>query len=131
MTHVSKRQLSDDAVNLLKDALLHTFSNLTPQQTKTVLSSLLTPTEITMLAKRLGIVYLLNSGESEANVAEVVKATRQTVARIRLQMEADPTTPKSYFAKKFDTWKKSEELNKLLKDVVKYTARTMIRNIRF
>lgn len=130
MTHVSKRRIPDKTKKLLIEALLYSLSNSNTLDTKKVLSALLTDTEVLMLSKRLGIAYLLQQGQDEIDVADVVKVTRQTVARIKLQLDAGSTEARSFLLKKLGSWKNSVLLRMLLRDAALSFARGLIRNTR-
>lgn len=127
MTHVSRRRMPDETRDILENALLYIFSNLKPSQTNKILSTLLTRTEKTMLAKRLGITYLLQESLDDNKIADIVKTTRQTVARIRLQLLAGSKEERDYLLLKLSKWGKIKKLKELAKDVAISIAKRILR----
>lgn len=130
MPHVSRRKISDKNKVLLDDALIFAFSDLKPQEVGKIFATLLTKTEQTMLAKRLGIAYFLKQGVEETEIAEGVKTTRQTVARIRLQLLAGPEDAYQYLLNKLSEWHQIRAFKKLVKDAAISAANKIIRGAR-
>lgn len=88
MPHVSRRPLTKKA----EKELLKTFEIVMSKIGKTeemggFLSSLLSPTERIMLAKRLAIVILLKQGMQETDIGNALCVTRGTVDRLKLLFE--------------------------------------------
>jgi len=85
MPHVSKNRLSKkaekDLLELLEIVLTKTGNR---DKMSNFLLSLLSDTERTMLAKRLGAVLMLKSGASETETANSLHITRETVSRINM-----------------------------------------------
>lgn len=127
MPHVSRRRIPDDEKALLDDALVHTFSSLKPPEVRQIFSTLLTETERVMLAKRLGIIYFLNEKVHESEIAEAVKVTRQTVARIRLQLLEVSQEAYRLVLEKLSSWERLTIFKGLLKEATKKVARTLVR----
>jgi len=82
-----------------------------------VFSTLITETETKMLIKRLAILFLLNQGLDLENIAKETCTTRQTVARIRLQLLEIPDEDKSFVIKELNKWKNIETFKSLLKSL--------------
>ena len=129
MTHVSRRKIPDKTKAVLLDALTYGFSNLKPTQTRKILSTLLTNTETIMLAKRLGIAYLLKENAQEVDIAEILKTTRQTVARIRLQLDAGSPESREFLIQKLAKWERVSMFKSLLKTVVMGLAKEFAKNL--
>ena len=115
MPHVSKKKLPVNIEKLLEEALVKVFSNLQSNSVKKVFSTLITETETKMLMKRLAILFLLNQGLDLENIAKETRTTRQTVARIRLQLLEIPDESKSFVIKELNKWKNIETFKSLLK----------------
>lgn len=130
MTHVSRRKIPDKTKAVLLDALIYGFSNLKPTQAHKILSALLTNTETIMLAKRLGIAYLLRENAEEVDIAEIVKTTRQTVARIRLQLDAGSPESREFLIQKLAKWERVSLFKSLLKTVGLGLAKEFAKNLR-
>ena len=80
-----------------------------------------------MLAKRLGITYLLQESLDDNKIADIVKTTRQTVARIRLQLLAGSKEERDYLLLKLSKWGKIKKLKELAKDVAISIAKRILR----
>lgn len=104
MGHLSKRRLPNDTRKLIDKALLWTFSRLKGNQSELVIESILTPTERIMLAKRLGILFLLKEGKEEAAIAETLKVTQGTVSRIKLQHQLVSSQASNFLFRKLSNW---------------------------
>ena len=105
MPHLSKRRIDRDTEKLIDSALVWTFSRLKGNEVNFVFSSLLTPTERLMLAKRLGILFLLNENKTEDNTAQTLKVTQQTVSRISLQHKIVAPQASNFIFRKLSNWK--------------------------
>lgn len=125
MPHVSRKMVPEETKKVLKEALVFVFSNLKPDEVKKAFSSLLTETEQIMLAKRLGISFLLNENIDDVNIADTVKTTRQTVARIRLQLKAGLAEAKDFLLRRLSSWKRI----RILKNTAKQIAISAVKRI--
>ena len=97
MTHVSRKKLevqADKFLNKLLTAVL--TKKYSAKEASKIMKVLITPTEINMMRKRIGIIYLLNKGMDLENISKLTKTTRQTVARIRLQLLEVESEDKQY-----------------------------------
>ncbi|KKQ37619.1 MAG: hypothetical protein US53_C0014G0009 [Candidatus Woesebacteria bacterium GW2011_GWA1_37_7] len=97
MTHVSRKKLEvqvDKFLNKLLTAVL--TKKYSAKEASKIMKVLITPTEINMMRKRIGIIYLLNKGMDLENISKLTKTTRQTVARIRLQLLEVESEDKQY-----------------------------------
>src|SRR3989337_1968829 len=106
MTPVSRIKLEKQIDKLLNDMLTMTLAKQSsPKDALKLMNVLLTPTEIKMVKKRIGIIYLLNEGLDIENISKITKTTRQTVTRIRLQLLEVNPEDKSYVDKVLKTIK--------------------------
>ena len=97
MTHVSRKKLEvqvDKFLNKLLTAVL--TKKYSAKEASKIMKVLITPTEVNMMRKRIGIIYLLNKGMDLENISKLTKTTRQTVARIRLQLLEVESEDKQY-----------------------------------
>ena len=97
MTHVSRKKLEvqvDKFLNKLLTAVL--TKKYSAKEASKIMKVLITPTEVNMMRKRIGIIYLLNKGMDLENISKLTKTTRQTVARIRLQLLEIESEDKQY-----------------------------------
>lgn len=89
MPHVSNYKLSkkseDEIVKNLNLVLTFIHSG---DEMVSFLNALLSPTEKIMLAKRLAMIVLLESGMSDSQISELLHVTQGTIARMRLFYEA-------------------------------------------
>jgi len=126
MTHLSRKKVPDETNKALKKALFYLFTNLKKPQVPKILSSLLTDTEQKMLLKRLGILYLLNEGESQPGIANALKTTRQTVARIQLQLKAGSKESQKTLLAKLTKWGNIKFFEKVLKKAALFVIKNYL-----
>ena len=115
MTHLSRKKVPENTINILKKSTEYIFSKLKPKEFDGIANTLLTETERKMLYKRIGIIYLLKNKVPEIEIADILKTTRQTVARIRLQLQTIPAKEKDILLKKLHSWKNISTLKSLVK----------------
>lgn len=92
MAQVSKYPLPKEVEERMFDVFWQTIANLTTKQSvKKFLYDLLSPTEKTMLAKRLGIAILLLKGYDYRSISEILKVSTATIMLINnwLKTEGD------------------------------------------
>ncbi len=89
MTHISSYKLSkkaeEEIVNNLNLALTFIRSG---EEMVSFLGALLSSTEKIMLAKRLSMIVLIESGMSDSQISDLLHVTNGTVAKMRLFYEA-------------------------------------------
>ncbi len=88
MPHISNKELDK---NLEKKIFLDLLSILNKSKDKNLLSEslneILTKVEKIMLAKRISIILMLESGLPQQKITEVLKVSPSTVAKMSLQLE--------------------------------------------
>lgn len=130
MPHLSKKELDPRT----KREILQTFEmilgKLNRNEVNEFLSSLLTKTERTMLAKRLAIVTLLQEGVDDVDIAEALGVTRVTVNRIQLKIYL---YPKGFeiARRKINEDKIMSELKKSLVSVASYALNASSGRVKF
>lgn len=93
MPHISSKKLSSHFSEKLFRKLLAVLGQAQNKQSlASVVNELLTPTEKTMLAKRLAIILMLESNTPQHRVVEILKVSPSTVAKISLKIEIDKYT---------------------------------------
>ncbi|OGM59872.1 hypothetical protein A3A75_01005 [Candidatus Woesebacteria bacterium RIFCSPLOWO2_01_FULL_39_10] len=127
MTHVSKRSLPLETIELLNKALLNLFSNSSPIEIKHIISTLITKTERIMILKRLGILSLMQEGLTLDETSESLKTTRQTVARIQLELLTIPEEDQNFVLKKLSSWNYFQKLKQILKKSAIWSAKKILR----
>jgi len=119
MTHVSKKRIKDNTLETLDKALEHVFKNLSQSDVKSLFASLFTKTEKTMLLKRIGIISLLEQKASPESISKITATTRQTVARIRLQLLEVAEKDKKILYRKIKAFNAVSDFKKLVEGIVK------------
>lgn len=104
MPHLSRRKLNQKTEKLIGSALVWAFSRLKENEANYVFESLLSPTEKLMLAKRLGIIFLLNENSDETTISETLKVTQATVSRIKFQHKHVSQNSSSFLLHKLNNW---------------------------
>ncbi|HVS79377.1 MAG TPA: Trp family transcriptional regulator [Candidatus Paceibacterota bacterium] len=86
MPHVSKKNISNKISLKIEERLLRVVTGLNSKKSA-MLFELLTITEKTMLAKRLGIVFMLTEKRSFYEISEKLGVSTSTVSRIEDDMK--------------------------------------------
>lgn len=129
MTHVSKKKLPKDVSRLFKEALLEVFKSNTKDDINSILSSLMTKTELVMLYKRLMTILLLSEGLSSDDIAKSTKTTRQTVLRVNDQMKLMNDSDKKLLLHKLANWKRKNLLKSAINNLLEAESPSkIIRN---
>ena len=123
MPHISRLKLNKQIEKELVEALTFTFTNLTKaDDMQKFLTSLFSPTEELMLAKRFAIVVLLKEGFSQIEISRTLHVTRETVSRIALLQEIKGDGF-NIALQKLDAQKKVQELKEVLIKLAGYSIR--------
>lgn len=123
MTHVSRYRLSRRTEEKLLKTLHTVLAKISKQEEMEVfLGSFFSETERLMLAKRLGIVTLLDEGLPDSQIAETLHVTRITVAKMRYFLEARGQGYKVALMK-IAREKDLQLLKQLLLKLARYSAR--------
>lgn len=117
MTPVSRKKLDKQTSDELNSALLSSLENLNKKDLNKALTTLLTKTEVTMLNKRAGIIAMLDNNNSYDEIAELTNTTKQTIARIKLQLQVLPEETKDIVIKKLKKWYKISVFKDILKQL--------------
>lgn len=89
MPHVSKYRLGKKAEGEIINNLNIAFTVINSgEEMVNFINSLLSPTERVMLAKRLAMIILIESGMSDPQISDLLHVTHGTVAKMRLFYEA-------------------------------------------
>lgn len=83
MPHVSKQALTSKTIEDLEHHLINLFEESSSKSRKDLMVELLTKTERLMLAKRIAILYMLNSGASIYKISHILKVSPSTIARFK------------------------------------------------
>lgn len=129
MPHVSRRKLEGDTQKLIDSALVWTFSRLKGNEVNIIFNCLLTPTERLMLAKRLGMLYLLKEDKEESVIAETLKTTHQTVYRIKLQHQLTSAEESKFIFKKLTNWEEFTVFKNAMQKLALYALKTFSRGM--
>ena len=90
MSQVSKRSVAKDIEEKMRQILWDSFSSLRrSKDAELFLSDLLTPTEKTVLSKRLSIAVLLSKGYNNEDIMTILKVSSATVAKIKTCLHLD------------------------------------------
>lgn len=88
MTQVSRRPLSESIRKKVFSIFFTALASLsTASDIKKFLFDLLSPTEQTMLAKRLSIAILLEKGYSYETIKDILSVSQETIARVNLALQ--------------------------------------------
>lgn len=85
MPQVSKRKIDPKIERELQDSLSYIIKELkTKSEVDQFLSSAVTDTERTMIAKRILTAYLLSNNIEESKIAQTLKLTNSTITRFKM-----------------------------------------------
>ena len=88
MPHVSKKKLKSHLLKKLFEKLLAVFEQAQSKKSlPSVLNELFSRTEKIMLAKRLVIILMLESGTPQHKIVDILKVSPTTVAKMSLKIE--------------------------------------------
>jgi uncharacterized protein YerC len=88
MPHISKKKLDQKTVDELEKHLTSITQNAGSKTRIHIFEELLTKTETVMLAKRIGILFLLKKGVSLYKISEILQISPSTAERFRKDIEA-------------------------------------------
>ena len=111
MTHVSKQKMRPGTSVQIKKNF---FSVVMAPRNRRILESLLTPTETLMLAKRLGILVMLEQSHSSYRIEKTLKVSISTVVRLDRARQAGVFNPIRKAFGQQDTLSFSEHLELIL-----------------
>jgi len=87
MPQVSKIPISKEVSDKIFDLFLDCFYNLqNTEEVNEFISDFLTPTEITMVTKRIAIVVLLSRGYDYDSIKDILKVSNSAVSACRARM---------------------------------------------
>ncbi len=88
MPHLSAKRLKEEEEKLLKSKLVKVFRVVgKDKRVSYSLPELLTHTEMLMIAKRLGIIYLIYKEMSTLDIADILKVSTSTVQRFEKKFD--------------------------------------------
>lgn len=88
MTQVSRRYLNPKVEQQIFDTFIASFASLSsPDKAASFLYDLLSPVEQIMLGKRLAIAYMLMKNHPQRRVADTLKVSQSTVAKVNANLK--------------------------------------------
>jgi len=90
MPHLSQKELDPKTKKEIIQTFEMVLGKLNKSEAKEFLFSILSSTERTMLAKRLGVVTLLQEGVEDVDISEALGVTRTTINRMQLFLNLRP-----------------------------------------
>lgn len=90
MPHVSRKKVKKEILNKILDFLVLALTEIKEEkEMRLFLDSFFTSTEKVMLAKRLGVVYLLQQNVPKEKIATILSIGRPTIERMELWLNAE------------------------------------------
>ena len=131
MPHVSRRKLKPTDEKRLFDTLLTVLKKINKDEDmEGFLFSLLSETEKIMLAKRLAAIILIKENLSDMDIADRLCITRETVLRIKAQMQIRGNGHEIAL-KKLEEEQYLSEFKKFLMSLARYSARAAGGRVKF
>ncbi len=93
MTQISRFKVNADVLEKLNDLLFELLSNKSKDAFQIVLRDLISPTEKVMIAKRIGVIYLLEKNIDQRTITSIMKVSLATVSRYALLIRSSRTIP--------------------------------------
>jgi len=119
MSQVSNKYLPKETEKKLFELFFKALANIgNPSDIEKFLFSLLSKTEKTMLAKRLGIALLLAKGYNYETIKDVLKVSQETIARVNSVLNYRSEGYEIVVRKAL----RDEQLGNFLKGLIKETA---------
>jgi len=87
MPHISKKKLDKKTAEKLESQILSIISNTGSKTRVHIFQELLTKTEKMMLAKRIGILFLLDKGANLSEVSDLLGVSPSTAERFQNNIE--------------------------------------------
>lgn len=119
MPHVSRKKLDKKILDRILDFLVVALTDIKDEkEMRAFLDSFFTSTEKIMLAKRLGIVYLLKEGLAINEISETLSVGKPTIERMKMWLK----TEGSGYEVAIDTLRRTKKLDdfkNLLKGILK------------
>ena len=107
MPHVSQKRVKRKTAKLLEERFVRFILGLkNSKQGELLLKEILTPTERTMLAKRVSIIYMLERGYSFYRIQKILKVSTSTILRFWKQKQSGA------FVHTLQSFKKEQEAKK-------------------
>lgn len=107
MTHVSQKRVKRETAKRLEERFVRFILSLkNSKQGELLLKELLTPTEQTMLAKRVGIIWMLDRNYSFYRIQKTLKVSTSTILRFWKQKQSGA------FVHTLGSFKKEQEAKK-------------------
>ena len=93
MPHVSKHVLNEKTLAQLERYLFNLLMDTTGYERRRIFQELYTATEKLMFAKRIGMLVLIERGESTHTISQMIGVSSSTVARFEIaaQRSQSPT----------------------------------------
>ena len=83
MPHISSKPLKEEDEKILKSRLIKIFQIIGKDKSSGyAIQEFLSPTEMIMLSKRLGIIYLIHEEKPTLDICEMLQVSSSTVLRI-------------------------------------------------
>lgn len=84
---LSKKIIDDSTEQEINHLLFQLLSDLkNPQEAKKLVNGILTPAEVTTIAKRLAIAHFLKQGQSYEKIREQLKVSSATIASVQTKL---------------------------------------------
>lgn len=123
MSHVSQNRLDKHAEVKLLNAFNKVLSHIHKDEAmQSFLTAPLSPTEKLMLAKRLGMYYLIKEGYSDVEISRMLHLTRITISRFRYFLDSQGQGFQVAW-EIFQTEEIKNEVKNVLQDLAGYAAR--------
>lgn len=118
MAQISRRKLSKEIEKRIYHLLFNSLASLSKaSNVERFLLDLLSPTEITMLAKRLSIAILLSKGFSYDLIKETLKVSQGTISQVNKTLNSDHSGYKIVVSKAIQDQRLSDLFNKVEENI--------------
>ena len=123
MPHVSRKKVDKKVLNEILDFLVIVLTGVNEEkEMRKLLDAFLTPTEKIMLAKRLGVAYMLKEKIPFDEISGTLSVTRPTVDKIRIWLKIEESGYELALRVLRKT-KNLEAFKQIFKDVLKKMAK--------
>ena len=132
MTKISRRFLNTDLENHIFELFLKTVVEIqTPEDARSFIQDLLSPTERVMLTKRLAIAVLLAKGYTYDAIDDTLKVSRSTIMNVSLWLKHGKSGYRKVVEKILNAQRKESLIDKVEEILIKLSPPKRYGSIAF
>jgi uncharacterized protein YerC len=121
--HLSKRKIDPKIEKYISTALIESLKGMkSEEEVDNLVSSVFSETEKVMFAKRFVAAFLIKKGLESKTIADTLKLTTETVARVKTSLKLNPAGFNNVI-KRLENMEKKEAVKNVLYKILDYAIR--------